>query len=375
MFLTIITFIIVLSLLVFAHEFGHFWVAKKCGLIPEEFGFGMPPRLWGIYKAKDGKWKKVFGNKKVDDAADTIYSLNWLFLGGFVKLGEDDDPGDNPNHFNNKPIWQRAVILLAGVSMNIVLAAFLFSFGYMIGLPQSTDGVSASAKISDRKIQVVEVVPNSPAFAAGLETGDIVLSVNSEEFLTPEELQVYANEHEGEELNYILKRSGKTFEKTIVPVLMDETNRGGIGIAVAQTGTVKYPIHIAIWEGIKTTLILTWLIIVAFYELIKGLILGQGVSIDLGGPVRIAEVTGDAMRMGFAYLINFTALLSINLAIINAFPFPALDGGRVIFLIVEKIKGKPVSKEIEGTIHYIGFALLMILIALVTYRDVARFWQ
>ena len=131
----------------------------------------------------------------------------------------------------------------------------------------------------------------------------------------------------------------------------------------------------AIWNGIKTTLFLTWYIIIAFYMLIKGLILGQGLSVELGGPVRIAQITGDAARMGLPYLINFSALLSINLAIINALPFPALDGGRILFIFLEKIIGRPIKKEIEGTIHYIGFILLMVLVLLVTYKDIMRFFQ
>ena len=125
MLITIVVFFVVLSLLVFVHELGHFWVAKKCGLIPEEFGFGFPPRAIGYYKDKEGKWKKVVGSKSPDDAADTIYSLNWVPIGGFVKLGEDEIAAEGANHFNNKSIWQRALILFAGVFMNFLLAAVL----------------------------------------------------------------------------------------------------------------------------------------------------------------------------------------------------------------------------------------------------------
>jgi len=155
----------------------------------------------------------------------------------------------------------------------------------------------------------------------------------------------------------------------------EETGRGGVGIGIVETGIVRYPWYLAIWEGITATLFLTWAIIVAFYELIKGLIIGQGVSVDIGGPVRIAQITGDAARMGLSYIINFAAFLSINLAIINFLPIPALDGGRVLFLMIEKIKGSPIKRETEATIHNIGFVLLMILIVLVTYKDIARFWQ
>jgi regulator of sigma E protease len=375
MLVTIISFIVVLSILVFAHELGHFSVARKFGLLPEEFGFGMPPRFWGIYKSNEGKWKIVWGNKKPKDAVDTIYSINWLPLGGFVKLGEDDDPGNNPNHFNNKPVWQRSIILLAGVSMNIVLAAVLISFGYMIGLPQTVSDASPQAKISERKIQIVEVIADSPAAKAELKAGDIIQSINGQIFEKGDDLQNFVDQNKNKELAYKVKRGQELIEKKITPEIREETKKGGIGIAISETGIVRYSFFIAIWEGIKMTIFLTWAIIVAFYDLIKGLIFGKGISIELGGPVRIAEITGDAARMGFSYLINFTALLSINLAIINALPFPALDGGRILFLIIEKMKGKPVRKEIEGAIHYIGFALLMLLVIVVTYRDIARFWK
>ena len=132
MLLTIITFILVLSLLVFVHELGHFWVARKFGLKPKEFGFGFPPRLWGIYKDQDGKWRQVKGRGEVKEAVDTVYSINWVPIGGFVNIGEDDDSGGDPNHFTNRPIWQRASILSAGVSMNVVLAAILIIIGLMI---------------------------------------------------------------------------------------------------------------------------------------------------------------------------------------------------------------------------------------------------
>ena len=376
MFTTIIIFIAVLSLLVFVHEFGHFWVARRFGLKPEEFGFGFPPRAFGIYRAKNGDWKTTKGKKEVNDAADTIYSINWLPLGGFVKLGEDDtEETDDPNHFNNKPIWQRALILLAGVTMNVILAAVLISFGFMVGLPQAVDGLGSNAKISQRKIQIVDILPDSPAADAGLEAGDIILEIDNNKFTKTEELQNFVAARTNQELVYKIESGGRIAEKRITPQKIEETQRGGIGVGIVEAGIVRYPVHIALWEGLKTTVLLTWFIMVAFYELIKGLILGQGVSIELGGPVKIAQITGDAVRMGLAYLINFAALLSINLAIINAFPFPALDGGRILFLIIEKIKGSPVKKEVEAVFHNVGFALLMLLILLITYKDIMRVWH
>jgi regulator of sigma E protease len=374
MFLTLITFFLVLSILVFVHELGHFLSAKKFGLNPEEFGFGFPPRAWGIYKAKDGTWKTVKGSKRVDDAVDTIYSVNWLPLGGFVKLGEDDhDISPDANHFHNKPVWQRAVMLLAGVTMNMVLAAVLLSFGFMIGLPQITEELHSSAKIINPHIQIVDVMSGSPADTAGLKLGDIVLAVDDQKFTTSEELQDYTAANIGKEVVYSIKRQDKELSQTVVPEIIEETGNGGIGIGIVDTGLVRYPVHIAIWEGTKTTAFMFVAILNAFYELLKSAVGESTVKADVAGPVGIAVLTGQVARMGFVYILQFAAMLSINLAIINALPIPALDGGRVLFLIIEKFKGVPVRRELEGKIHYIGFALLMALVLVVTLKDLVRF--
>lgn len=374
MLLTIITFIIVLSVLVFAHELGHFLTARRFGVKAEEFGFGFPPRAFGVYKNAVGRWKFIWGAREMSDSPGTIYSLNWLPLGGFVKIkGENGENENEPDSFASRSIGQRAVMLSAGVALNVVLAAILISVGFMIGLPQALDGqLDARARISERKIQVVEVLDNSPAELAGLMFGDAILSIDGRRFVNYEELQNYVDANTGKALNYEIERSGETIEEKITPVLMAETGKGGIGVAITETGLVSYPWQLAVWQGVKTTIFLVWAIIVAFYQLIKGLLLGQGVTADLSGPVGIATLTGQVARLGFIYLLQFTALLSINLAVINFFPFPALDGGRVLFLIIEKIKGSPVKREVEGVIHNIGFALLMILVLMVTFRDISR---
>ena len=374
MFLTIVTFLVVLSLLVFVHEFGHFWTARKLGLKPREFGFGFKPRAIGIYKSTDGSWKKVRGSKEVKDAADTIYSLNWLPIGGFVELGEDEEAAEgDSNHFSKKKPWERVVILLAGVTMNIILAFVLISVGYMIGLPQVIDDVDSGANILSEQIQIVGVSENSPAKSAGLAVGDIVLSVNGNSLENTEFLEKYAHENVDQELSYLIKRGGEQFEQKITPVIREETGRGGIGIGIVETGIVKYPFFTSIWKGAVTTVDLTGAILGAFYGLLKNIFSGQGVGADVAGPVGIAVLTGQVARMGFVYILQFAAMLSINLAIINALPFPALDGGRVLFIIIEKIKGSPVKREIEGMFHYVGFALLMLLVLVVTFKDVARY--
>ena len=373
MFTTLITFILVLSLLVFVHEFGHFWVARKFGLKPKEFGFGFPPCAFGFYKDKEGKWKYVKGGKEVEDADDTIYSVNWIPMGGFVNLEEDEDKPDDPDHFSNKPIWQRALILSAGVTMNVVLAAVLIIFGLMIGLPQVIDDIDPRARVSDERIQIVQVLPDTPAENAGVKLGDVIVSINEIKFAKYENLQNFVDEQTGEELNYEIRRGRDNINLLITPELMEETDKGGIGIAIAETGTVKYPWYLAISEGIKITFSLLVAIIIAFYELFKNLIIGNGVSANIAGPVGIASLTGQMARMGFVYLLQFTALLSINLAVINFLPIPALDGGRVFFLIIEKIRRKSIKREVEAWLNQAFFMLLMLLVLFVTFKDIAKY--
>lgn len=373
MMLTIIIFILVLSILVFVHELGHFLSARKFGVKAEEFGFGFPPRVWGIYKNTDGKWKQVWGSKEVADSPKTIYSLNWIPLGGFVKIkGENGENEAENDSFASRSIWQRAVMLSAGVTMNVFLAAVLISVGLMIGLPQVLEGVNPQAKVTDKKIQIVQVMADSAAAKAELKIGDVIMGIDGKKFDNYEQLQTYVAEHPNQQLNYKIKRGTEEMDKIITPEVRQETGKAGIGVGITETGLVSYPWYLAIWYGIKETVLLVWAIIVAFFQLIKGLILGHGVSADLAGPVGIAALTGQVARMGFVYLLQLTALLSVNLAVINFLPFPALDGGRVLFLIIEKIKGKPVKRELESIIHNIGFLLLLLLVFVVTFRDVSK---
>ena len=375
MFLTIITFVLILSLLVFVHELGHFWVARRFGVKAEEFGFGFPPRIWGIYKDSEGKWRHAKGTEKVEQAPGTVYSINWIPLGGFVKIkGEDGEEKGEQDSFASRKIWQRTAILLAGVTMNVILAFALISFGYMSGLPQALEGVNPKGIIMNEQVQIIDIFPDSPAAAAGLKIGDVIAEIDGLAIASNLEISEYNNANVGAQLNYTIKRGPETLNLELAPEARPEADgRGGIGIGIVETGMVKYPVLTAISEGFKTTVYLVGAIVKAFYDLIKGAIMGDGVSANIAGPIGIAALTGQVARLGFIYILQFAALLSINLAIINAFPFPALDGGRILFLIIEKIKGSPVKKEIEGMIHNIGFSLLMILILFVTIKDISRF--
>ena len=369
MITTIIIFLIVLSVLVLVHEFGHFFTARWFGVKTEEFGLGFPPRAIGFYKDLKGKWRRLSGNKDIESLegdnkpSDTVYSLNWLPIGGFVKIkGENGDSRDEKDSFGAKKIWKRAVVLSAGVVMNIILAFVLFSLCFMIGAPQSVD--------TGGKIQITEVLKGSAAQHAGILSGDVIKGADGQNFSTVLSVQNYISAKGGNEVALNLVRGGKSISVNIKPELKD--GKGIMGVGLDQLATVRYSFFQAIWEGLKHTAIILWMIIVAFVGLIRNLIMGAGAGDAVGGPIRIAQMTGEVARFGFVNLLNFTAILSLNLAVINILPFPALDGGRIFFLILEKIKGKPVKRETEAIIHNIGFMILLALIVLVTYKDIAR---
>jgi len=369
MFTTIIIFILVLSVLVFSHEFGHFFSARKFGVKSDEFGLGFPPRAIGVYKNTKGKWRRLFGNKDLetltgdDVPGDTVYSLNWLPIGGFVKIkGENGDNRDEKDSFGAKPIWQRTIILAAGVFMNIVLAFVLFSACFIIGAPQSVD--------TGGKIQITEVIKGSPASQAGILTGDVVTGADNQLFAGVPQMQAYIGAKGTSEVALKIIRGSENLTVNIKPEL--QAGKSIIGVGLDQIDTVRYPFFKAIWEGFKQTGSILWLILVSFVGLIRNLIMGVSSGDAVGGPIRIAQMTGEVARFGFVNLLNFTALLSLNLAVINFLPFPALDGGRIFFLLIEKIKGKPIKRETEAAIHNIGFLILIALILLVTYKDIAR---
>ncbi len=384
MLFTIVIFIAVLSVLVFAHEAGHFFTARRLGVKAEEFGLGFPPRAIGWYQNQAGHGRLVWGNKKIEQLQNnrnqdlipgpqnTVYSLNWLPLGGFVKIkGEDGEEKEATNSFASKRIWQRVLILSAGVIMNILLAWFLFSWGYLIGMPQSRGSLGPQAHITQSQVMVAQVLPNSPASRAGLKDGDLLLEVNHIQIKNEKTLQDVIASRANQKTVLVIKRGGQ--EQTVqVEPQAKNGQRALIGVGISYSGLVSYPFWWAIWEGLKTTGWLLGQIFISLWLLVAELFRGQSVTAQFAGPIGIANITGQAARLGFSYLLQFTALLSLNLAVINILPFPALDGGRILFLIIEKFKGKPVRRETENLIHNIGFLLLMVLILFVTYKDIIR---
>lgn len=356
MIITIVIFVVILGLIVFVHEIGHFMAARRMGAAVEEFGFGLPPRIYGIKRK------------------ETLYSINWIPVGGFVKIkGEDGNEANDSTSFASKKVWQRIFMLSAGVFMNVVLAMVLFSIGFSIGLPSTLSDNMGTAKVRDEKVQIIEVAKDTPAERAGFATGDQLVKIDDNIITTVDQVKSYNREKVGMPITVTYKHLNQEKSVSLTLEKLDDTGEGKMGATLVETGIISYPWYESIWRGIKTTFEILWLIIDAFYQLIKNLITGRPTGADVSGPIGIAVLTGQVAQLGFSYLLQFTALLSLNLAIINFIPFPALDGGRVLFVVIEKIRGKQINRRIEAMIHNVGFTLLMLLILLITLRDINRF--
>lgn len=364
--MSILIFIIILAILILAHEFGHFIVAKKAGVRVDEFGLGFPPKLYG----------KKYG--------ETEYTINAIPFGGFVKIfGENPDEEsitgpDASRSLIKKPRSIQALVIAAGIIFNIILAWILISWGFMIGLPSSTDSIPPGATFENPRVTLMQVLPGSPAEKAGLRTGDRFESLSAggqtTENLTVIETQNFIGLNEKNEITISYIRGSEQKTTTIIPEQGIVSDKAAIGVSLDMIGNAKLPIHRALFEGGKLTATLTSATTVAILGFVKNLFVGQGNFGDVMGPVGIVKtgIVGSAVDFGFVYLLTLTAIISINLAIINLIPFPALDGGRLLFLIIEALKGSPISPRIANTANGVGFVLLMLLMVLITYHDIMR---
>lgn len=470
--LTIVAFLVIFSLLIVVHECGHFFVAKRMGVKVEEFGFGLPPRIFG----------KKFG--------ETLYSLNWIPFGGFVRMlgedGRDKKAAKDPRSFAHKTLWQRTAVVCAGVFMNFLLAWVLLSLGFMIGMqplimsegdflqavrdgqvelkegvvsveaaqdgevpPQmvqiphplvrtdasgvflsgdavlTVDGASVfsvqewrevarervgravpvtvwrdnatmslewtvAAEVTvgeDRsKAYIVEVDPESPAALAGLMPWDRVVGVNGISVLTGEAVVTAVSSSQGL-ITYEIERDG-----VLKSFAMERNEQGRVGVMLATveavggvsayTGGVvsemvsiadaKYSVWRAPWQALIEMKRIGGISMVMAGRVFGSIFMSGEVPEGVAGPVGIAQMTGLYLQEGFVSLMRFTALLSLSLAVINIFPFPALDGGRQLFIIIEAVRGKPLDSRVEGWIHSVGFLFLMLVIVMVTIKDVVR---
>ncbi len=377
---TILLFLVILSVLVVFHEFGHYAMARIFGVKAEEFGLGFPPRAIGF--VRDGlTWKRV-ASKDTKTYPNTIWSFNWLPLGGFVRLkGEQDaKPGDQDS-FASKSVFARAWILLAGVLMNWVFAILVFTIGYAVGVPADLDGVPTSARVNDKHVEITQVVEGSPAARAGIRTGDRIIQIQNQTASEAEQVRKNLSEQSAANPSFTLtvERTGKKIDVIVTPVYVEALKKKGIGVGLADIGTVQLPIHRAFVQGITTTYFFTKMVVLGFWQMLRELFVSHRTGAQLSGPVGIAVMTGKIAEQGFWALAQFAALLSINLAVVNLLPIPALDGGRLVFVLLELIRRTRKTFSWEARAHQIGFILLISLIIFVTVRDVsiygAPLWQ
>jgi regulator of sigma E protease len=372
-FTTFFIFFLLLGVLILAHEFGHFIVARKSGIKAEEFGFGFPPRMLGVVKdSKTGKRRIFFGDEDVK-SAHTIYSLNWIPFGGFVRMkGEDTNALLDTDSFASKPAGTRIAVLSAGVIMNVLLAWFSISMLYAVGFPQPVTDENRHLA-SDVAVQIFSVAKGSPAELMGLRPGDRIIAVESSAVSGLAEAKRMIDSRLGKETTLSIGRGDVMLALRGTPRQDAPVNEGALGISFAETGSIRYPWYEAPFRGAQATWNITVSIVLALAGMVKSLFLGQGAGIDVTGPVGIVYATKQMSELGIAYLIQFAAILSINLAIFNILPLPALDGGRILFVIIEKFKGTPVREVIEQRFHQIGFFLLLLLMVVVTVRDFSQF--
>ncbi|MDB5204116.1 MAG: rane-associated zinc metalloprotease [Candidatus Taylorbacteria bacterium] len=360
--MSFITLILVISILVFVHELGHFLVAKKSGVRVDEFAIGFPPRIYG----------KKFG--------ETTYAINLIPFGGYVKIfGENPDEDsmngpDKKRSFINKPRHIQAAILVAGIVMNIVFAWILLSMSFMIGAPQ------ASNVSSGNYVFVTDVIKDSPAEAVGLKSGDLITDITSSQKtaatttnakISAEKIKEVVTESKGLPvvLTYI-----RGADKATTSVMAKATPNGGyvIGVQMADIENMKLGFFEALLEGAKATYHMFNATMVGTLKFFGNAFVLHANLQDVSGPIGIAGYLNQAREFGASTLFSFIAVISLNLAVINLLPFPALDGGRLLFVAIEAIIRRPIKPAVANTLNLIGFGLLMLLMLTVTVSDISK---
>jgi|SRR3989344_3388567 len=346
--MVIVLVIISLSILILAHELGHFLAAKFFKVRVDEFGLGFPPKVIG---------KKI---------GETTYSVNALPFGGFVKIhGEDGMPSEttNPRSLDAQSLLRKSIIVLAGVFMNIVFGWIVLSGVFMIGAPEH--------------LIIADVAPESPAFGAGLTSGDVILKVTSggvslsDPIISNTFIELVKGA--GGRVIALDVRRGK--EKVSVSVSGRENppaGQGSLGISLVEIGFTRMSFFAAVAKGFTATGEMLFLVAKSFGELFTRAFYDISVFKTISGPVGIVAIAASTSSLGLVYLMQLMALISLNLAVLNLIPFPALDGGRFIFLLIEKLKGSPISRKFQIAVNGIGFALLLALMVVVTVQDIGR---
>jgi len=343
MILTIVVGVVVLSVLILVHELGHFFAAKATGVPVEEFGIGFPPRIYGK------KWR------------GTIYSINWIPFGGFNKIAGEIDP-QVPKGLASRGYGVRLLVLAGGIIMNLLLPFVLLSVAYMV--PHN---------IVEGQVIVKEVNAGSPAETAGIQAGDTIVSVNGKEITNGGVLSRYIQMGLGNEITIEYKpAAGDTVTVELVPRWRPPEGEGSVGVLTETVDPAIVSETMPFWRAIPQGFVSVWETLVLYKNGIIGMIIGTVPFIPTG-PVGIVQVAGEVAQSGISPVLELTAFISIAIAITQIIPFPALDGGRIIFVFIEWIRrGKRVSPKVEGIFHTIGFIVLLALLVLITYQDIYR---
>jgi regulator of sigma E protease len=346
--MTVILFLIVLAVLIFVHELGHFLLARAFGIKVTAFALGFGPKIWAKTKG------------------ETTYSLRAIPFGGYVSIfGENPDEEsikgpDSKRSFVNKPKWQQIIVLASGVLFNFIFAWILIMIAFGVGVPASLESYPEYAeRMTDQRITITYVEPGSPAENAGLKPGDTITGYAA---VADVQNAINASKENGIEI------AGKKVVAT--SGIVDD--RYAIGISMDQVGTLRLPFHLSIYEGTRFTLHMMKQITIGLWDLVAGLFTGKAELASVTGPVGIAGLVSDAAQLGFTYLMMFTALISINLGVLNLVPFPALDGGRILFVLIEAVIRRQIKPTVANTVNAVGFALLILLMVVVTYRDIVK---
>jgi regulator of sigma E protease len=343
MWLTIIVGILVLSVLVLAHELGHFIAAKATHCWVEEFGIGFPPRIWG---------KKI---------GDTIYSINWIPFGGFNKISGEVDPAA-PRALAARKYWVRLLVLSGGILMNLILPFVLMAVAYMV--PHD---------VTQGQVVVQEVSPNSPAAVAGIQVGDTILTVNGVPVSSIGVLSREVQLNLGAEISLEVQHADSSLETVqVVPRWKPPQGEGAVGIASNMTNVAVVSESLPFWRAIPEGASSVWDSLVLYKNGIIEMFIGA-VPFTPSGPVGIVQVAGEVAHAGVSPVLELTAFLSIAIAVTQLIPFPALDGSHLLFIVIEWLRrGKRVSPRVQNIIHSTGFIVLLALMLIITYQDIAR---
>lgn len=343
MLITIITFIAIIAVLTLVHELGHFLTARAAGVAVPEFGIGFPPRLFAIKRG------------------ETTYVINLLPLGGYVKLAGEEDP-KVAGSLAGKSIPIRLLVLASGSIMNFLLPIILFSVAFMV----PHDQISG-------KVTVEQVVPGTPAAGAGIVPGDILLKLNGNDLNNSADLNRYLQINLGKSVKVLVQHTDNTTSTVqVTPRWKPPAGQGPTGLVVDTPNYTMYKESFPFWTAIPKGFVTSFETLGLFKNGIISMFIGTSPA-GVTGPVGIAQLTGETLKIGFSALLEFTAFLSLNLAIFNLFPLPALDGGRIAFVIVEWARrGKRVNPRTEAMIHLIGFVAFILFMLAVTYQDIIR---